>query len=644
MKSLVPSPAGAGRPPLDVFCDRVRTFNPFLSNRVNEPSADEGVAAIHQDALLRLTELARAAHEQRRGVGVMLWGEAGIGKSHLLARLHHWAGQQKRACCVYLHNLSASPEHLPRSVLRTMVGVLTRGRQSQLHRTPLYHLGLSGLSEALGRDTAVRHKWSVAERAWRTLIDRLGASDPGRAALLDRTVYQVLLRFTRSAHRLRRGKVDGLAPLAVRWLSGDNLSPDEAARLGLPPGGPPDEPQALADNQQIKHVLVALAHLALWRGQPLILCFDQVDNLDTDQAAALARFLEALLDSAPNVLVITAGVQETLIGWREAGVIQASAWDRLAQVEVALQRIPAAVGRWLVTERLERFLQGFEDLAERWLRQDPLFPLGRRWETEFFEGRIDVRPRDVINAAAAGWRREKERLQELGKSEWFATWGERQRQPPPAPKLVPRDEAVDGLIADRLAAHRATRRESDLPPSAGDLAALVYRVVEQWRKVDPDTGIVAVDVAMPSSKRPTYDAILRQRTADGAEIRVGLLFLGPEPGRMTNSLFGRLVADEKPPDRLFVISDGRKALPLGPAGKQKRQSLQERGPQRYRELALSFEEHVELEGLLTVARQARAGELELGTPPPVSEQEAVASLQRQGRYRAAPVLRELVPS
>src|SRR5439155_21178802 len=112
-----------------------------------------------------------------------------------------------------------------------------------------------------------------------------------------------------------------------------------------------DGPQALADNRQIKHVLVALAQLALWRGQPFILCFDQVDNLDTEQAAALARFLEALLDSAPNVLVITAGVQETLLGWREAGVIQASAWDRLAQVEVSLQRIPAAVGRWLVTER-----------------------------------------------------------------------------------------------------------------------------------------------------------------------------------------------------------------------------------------------------------------------------------------------------
>ena len=66
----------------------VLASNPFTDNRVNAPSArDIDVETVHQQAFERLTALAREAHDERRGLGAMLWGEAGIGKSHLLARL-----------------------------------------------------------------------------------------------------------------------------------------------------------------------------------------------------------------------------------------------------------------------------------------------------------------------------------------------------------------------------------------------------------------------------------------------------------------------------------------------------------------------------------------------------------------------------
>src|SRR5262249_26505278 len=201
----------------------------------------------------------------------------------------------------------------------------------------------------------------------------------------------------------------------------------------------------------------------------------------------------------------------------------------------------------------------------------------------------------------------------------------------------------DGWGAGGRAAPGAGRREADLPPSAGDVAAVVYKLIEQWRKADPDAGIEALQLAPPSSKRPTYDGIVRQRAGkDGREIRTGLVFVEASQGRTTNSVFGRLVNDETPPDRVFGISDARKPLPFATGGQQMRESLQERGSERYRELALSFEEYAELDALLAVTRQARAGDLEVGAPPPVSEPEAVAALQRQGRYRRAPVLRELL--
>ena len=73
---------------LEDFFDRLRAVNPFTDNRVNKPSAaDVDVAEIHQAAFARLTELAQESLAGRRGLGVVLWGEAGVGKSHLLSRL-----------------------------------------------------------------------------------------------------------------------------------------------------------------------------------------------------------------------------------------------------------------------------------------------------------------------------------------------------------------------------------------------------------------------------------------------------------------------------------------------------------------------------------------------------------------------------
>src|SRR5437016_1420804 len=97
---------------LEDFFERLRSVNPFTDNRINGPStADVDVDNIHQAPFERLTALAAEAYAEHRGLGAMLWGEAGIGKSHLLSRLHRWAEHNDRACCIYLHNLQASPEN-----------------------------------------------------------------------------------------------------------------------------------------------------------------------------------------------------------------------------------------------------------------------------------------------------------------------------------------------------------------------------------------------------------------------------------------------------------------------------------------------------------------------------------------------------
>src|SRR5262249_38521179 len=155
-------------------------------------------------------------------LGAMLVGEAGIGKSHVLSRLVRWANENHRACAVYLHNLQAGPGHLPRSLLKLVVSVLTHGQARFFHGTPLFDLALACAREAMLPRTSGKHPWPIVERAYHHLVDSLSADEPSRAALVDRTGFRVLFHFFKSTWLLEnKRRDDGIAALAVRWLSGD---------------------------------------------------------------------------------------------------------------------------------------------------------------------------------------------------------------------------------------------------------------------------------------------------------------------------------------------------------------------------------------------------------------------------------------
>lgn len=635
-------------PGLDAFFDRVRATNPFTDNRVNGPSPqDVDVEEIHRPAFEQLVALAREAHRERRGIGVVLWGEAGVGKSHLLSRLGRWAGPDREACSVYLHNLQASPDNLPRSLLRAVVSQLTRGQVRRLFATPLFRLVDAAVVEALQHNVKTPHTWRQAERAYDRLIDGLCTTDRTRAVLVDRTAYAVLFRFYHSSYCSWERHDDGIAPLAVRWLAGDVLDPSEARQLGLPPS-PAARGAALADNQQIKQVLVALTQLALYLRQPFLLCFDQVDNLDAEQAAALTRFLEALIDSSPNLLVVTAGIQASLLRWRQTRVIQDSAWDRLAQFEVALHRVSAAQAERIVAARLERLLEPFRELGPVRARreQDGLFPLGRAWHDEFLRDKIEVRPRDVLNGAREGWRREQQRLGEVGGSAWLEQWGARQPVVK-GPVELPAD-ALDRKVAQKLAELQARRRQEPhtLPPDAGNLAGLVFALLKQCRQVGTEHRLLDVRrPPMPKPRKPpTYDLIVRQ-SCGAEEVRTGLRFVATRSAGSTAAALRRLVQDPRPPEHVLLVTDERLPLRLAARGEQYLEQLQQLGERRFRHVELTFEDYAALDALQAVVGLARAGDLEIeprpGQPRPVTEQEVIESNRRQRRYQTAPLLRDL---
>jgi hypothetical protein len=642
---------------LEPFFARIAASNPFTDNRSSGPTAgDIDVANLHAKQFERLVALTHEAHAERRGLGTVLWGEAGIGKSHLLARFARWAEQDLHACLVYLHNLQARPAHLPRSLLKSVVSILTRGQVKRFRATTLYRLANALMGEALQYDPDRTYTWADLQSSYGSLIDRLGAAEPWRAALVDRTVYDVILSFFRSAYLAEEDLDDGtVARLAVRWLSGDALDPSEARHLGLPPSGSPDEPVALADDERIKHVLLALFRMAASREQPFILCFDQVDNLDMDQAAALARFLAALLDSSANLLLVTSGIQATLLRWRDQKVIQDSAWDRLAQFEIALQRMSVAEGQEIVAARLRHFLEPAANCPaiQSHLQHDRLFPLGQSWAGEFLKNKIEVRPRDVLSWAREGWRREQAALKERGGPAWLARWGSGGPAEPATPSWTSDqiEPAIDIQVAEKFAQHKTQRHAAPhmLPPNASELAGLVAALLEHSVPSELAEGGLRVEqMAAPrKGKRPAYDLLVHHRAgAGGGEARSGVLFLATGSANAATAALGRLVQDTDPPQRVFLITDERMPLPLGPIGKEYYEELCQRGADRFRHLELTFAQYAELDALQATVGLARSGDLEIELPGgwsrAISPEEVVSSQRRQRRYVAAPVLKELL--
>ena len=87
--------------------------NPFAINRVSDPSQMDGdVTSIHAEQFRRLIETAEEACRDGRGIGALLLGGAGLGKSHLLCRFNRWADENHRACFVFLHNIQVTPDDM----------------------------------------------------------------------------------------------------------------------------------------------------------------------------------------------------------------------------------------------------------------------------------------------------------------------------------------------------------------------------------------------------------------------------------------------------------------------------------------------------------------------------------------------------
>ncbi len=258
---------------------------------------------------------------------------------------------------------------------------------------------------------------------------------------------------------------------------------------------------------------------------------------------------------------------------------------------------------------------------------------------------MDIRPRDVVNWAREGWRLQQEALARRGGPEWLADWPGRASD---EGKGIPLtldgiDEAVDRAANEFVTAHAAAirRNPAETPPDADRMAALFHVLLTQCGERAGLSELRRLPTA-DHGPRPPYDL----EFAHGGSARTGLLFVAVANATSAAAFLRRLSEASSLPQRFFLITDQRMKLTLGPAGATYLKDLQQRSGQLFEQRELPIAELADLEALQAAVLRARSGDLEAepvaGQVHSVSEREVIESHHRRGRYRACPLLRDLL--
>jgi hypothetical protein len=532
--------------------------NPFAATVVSDawspPEVD--VASIHRAPF---DECLRALDSVSRGSSdsILIYGPAGSGKTHLLARLQrHLVATAASAPdgtlrCVFVSLKLQTNAHVIWQFVR-------RRLASDLLRK---HKGITQLQRLVAHQLAAARGHTPAY--WVRAMRVLPASDDG-------TVSEYLAEV---ADRLDLGRdlcvvLDHLANNrfildAKAWLSGDSLPEAALGRLSL--GGDEQEDREDAARQ----VVTALCRLA-GETLPIVFCFDQIEALQSapDDRESLFRFgrmAADLADADTNVLLISC-IQSAFLDLLSSGVRQADR-DRVFKRRAVLDPLSRQQVEALVLSRLD----GEEALAalRRDRAADRLFPFRQAFVDELAAISPCV-PRQVIAAASAGF----ERLQ--------------RGAGPEAPPLPP-DDFIAGAFAARRAAALASSRPTESQGTLLHGLPLLWAV----RGDKPSSQqIPGVDLVLPSGSDLLGVAVCNETNMTSLARRLRQLVQGSEvPGA----------------PRLAVFRDPR--LPITRTAKRTQEylgALEKRGA---RVVEPTAEALAALEALRSLLSDARAGDL-----------------------------------
>jgi hypothetical protein len=400
----------------------------------------------------------RAAHvpPPPAGAALVLLGEAGSGKTHLMRAFRTRAHGQNLGYCAYMQ-MTTEVTSYPRYVLQNLIDGLEQPYAPEgVSRTGLARLSAALLEMVPGTDSATSAAFRADEAGDPAKVvdeyaDRLKDEPPFRRC--DVELLRVLLHLQRDESRVRSR--------ALMWLRCQDMRPADRDWIGgAVPRTVESHPQGM---------LIELARLtdAVHR-VPLVLLIDQLEDM-ANLSAPVERFrkvvdaVTALTDQVPNAVVVMACLEDYYEANR--GQLIRAKLDRLERdpepVRLTSNRTPdeihAIVARRLAHLYAERDVDPdpADDLYP--FREAHLIPLG------------GMRARDVLDLC----RRHQERCILAGR--WLepgAVGRDRARIWPVEPAAVQPASDLDPLWNDFHSTHQAT-----VPDEEGDLARVLADAV-----------------------------------------------------------------------------------------------------------------------------------------------------------------------
>jgi hypothetical protein len=326
--------------------DRKSLSNPFNSSIVTSPvqAVPADVPEIHRESF----ELCRQAYDlvvrERFSLSVLLSGDAGCGKTHLLSRFRRW--------------LSGEMDRPPFLAPASLIAIRMETAPSQIWRY---------IRQRFAEDLTRRS--ADGKCALDVILVRFAALHSGnlRRALEDAEINDLGLDLTKVLVQFGAGNQ---RRLCRAWLAGDGLSDADLQLLNLPLVRPEEVEEEIAE-ANARRMVLAITRMSA--PSPVVFCFDQVEALGIAQQgnssfAPFSRMGTALIDGCPNVLVISTILETARVDLQNGSMV--SDYQRIGKIVAALHPLNLKEGRALIDSRLGLIpeLQAEDPIPENGLR------------------------------------------------------------------------------------------------------------------------------------------------------------------------------------------------------------------------------------------------------------------------------------
>ncbi len=321
----------------------VRIRNPFQGHIVTSAwqQASVDVSDIHDDDFQSCLEAIDYVREEHASTSVLIYGNPGAGKTHLLRRLRRALldgdqGGGSGRCLSFINvGMDTSANRMWRHLRQVFVKDLLKTPDSQ-SRTQLELLCRTRVAES-------REAEGDLELWWDYFVD------PQNTSLLHESLFGLTdhkdLTLALSSWFQNRYRL-----IATQWLRGDALTEDERLKLGMT-ADDSEEPE-----HEAREVVLALCRLAS-PSAPIVFCFDQLEAMqrqvnDHESLFEYSQMITSLMNQTRSSLLISCVQTEFLESLKQAA--RGANYARLCQHrECLLEPLTLNQARRLVQARID---------------------------------------------------------------------------------------------------------------------------------------------------------------------------------------------------------------------------------------------------------------------------------------------------